>query len=150
MAAKSSFRGWPIVWVSDSDKKSPAKPILVCDMERMSRQELNQLNGYWVYEDTGERLPATGGKVRPCKKCGKLFPLGEGEVDPCLGVLPGVDNACCGHGVNRASYIRFTNGMVIQGFTDKGKGLPPKRLRHDNLKIETTREDCPEAEWPLM
>lgn len=130
MAVKSLFRGWPVIWVSGSDKESPTKPILVCDMERMTQQELNQLKSYWVYEDTGERLPATGGKTRPCKKCGKLFPLGEGEVDPCLGVLPGVDSACCGHGHNESAYIRFNNGMIIQGFTDKGKGVPPKKLGH--------------------
>ena len=92
MAAKSYFRGWPVVWVGNKD------------------------DGFWVYEDNGERLPATGGKIRPCKKCNKLFPLGEGEVDLCLGILPGVDNACCGHGVRSESYVRFTNGIVLKDF----------------------------------
>ena len=27
-----------------------------------------------------------------------------------------VDNACCGHGVQEESYIRFTNGVAIRGF----------------------------------
>lgn len=130
MAAKSYFRGWPIVWVDNlGDKENRVKAIPSCDIERMSEAERGCLEGYWIFEDTGERLPATGGKVRPCKKCGKLFPLGKGEVDPCLGVLPGVNNACCGHGVSKASYVRFTNGMVIQGFSDMGKGLPPKKNR---------------------
>lgn len=88
MASKSFFRGHPTVW----------------------------LDGRWVYADTGEELPATGGKVRPCAKCGLLTTLGEGEVDPCLGVLPGVDNACCGHGVRSKAYVRFTNGVVLKGF----------------------------------
>jgi len=70
----------------------------------------------WVYEDDRSDIPTNGGKIRPCKKCGKLFPLGEGGVDPCLGVLPGVDNACCGHGDPMYAYIRFTNGVVIEGF----------------------------------
>lgn len=78
-------------------------------------------DGRWVFEDTGEDLPATGGKVRPCVKCGVEFTLGEGEVDPCLGVLPGVDNACCGHGVRDLSYIRFTNGIVVKGFVVEDK-----------------------------
>lgn len=115
MAAKSYFRGWPIVWIEHKEK---IRKLVLPNGEEV-------YEGYWVFEDTGERLPATGGKVRPCKKCGKVFPLGEGEVDPCLGVLPGVDNACCGHGISKASYIRFTNGMIIQGFTDMGKGLSP-------------------------
>jgi len=82
----------------------------------------------WVYEDDGSDIPANGGEVRPCIKCGKLFTLGEGEVDPCLGILPGVDNACCGHGTHSRSYIRFTNGVVIENFdeinyTEKWKGI---------------------------
>lgn len=88
MAARSYFRGHAIIWK----------------------------NNKWAYEDDGSDIPANGGEIRPCKKCGKLFPLGEGEVDPCLGVLPGVDNACCGHGIRENSYIRFTNGVVIKGF----------------------------------
>jgi hypothetical protein len=89
MSARSHFRGWSTVWTSGE---------------------------YWTYADNGERLPATGGVIRPCKKCNKIFPLGEGEVDPCLGILPGVDNACCGHGIREASYIRFTNGVVVREF----------------------------------
>jgi hypothetical protein len=88
MTARSYFRGHPLIWV----------------------------NGRWVYEDNGGEIPANGGEVRACKKCGALYPLGEGEVDPCLGILPGVDNACCGHGVRSKSYIRFTSGVVITGF----------------------------------
>lgn len=89
---RGHFRGHRTVWLGDEDK------------------------GRWVYEDTGEPLPASGGKARPCLHCGRKFPLGEGEVDACLGVLPGVDNACCGHGIRAASYIRFENGMTVQGF----------------------------------
>lgn len=70
----------------------------------------------WVYEDTGKRS-GFDYEVRPCKKCGKVFEGSNiGDADPCLGFLPGVDNACCGHGVRSESYIRFTNGVVIRGF----------------------------------
>jgi len=72
------------------------------------------LNGKWVYEDNLFPLPGWGGEIRPCVKCGKLFALED--VDPCLGILPGVDNACCGHGVRKNSYIRFKNGVVVSGF----------------------------------
>jgi hypothetical protein len=33
--------------------------------------------------------------------------------DPCLGELPGVKYACCGHG-GKYGYIYFTNGQVIR------------------------------------
>ena len=49
--------------------------------------------GQWVYEDTGE--PVFG--ERACKRCGEK-PTPEGH-DACLGTLPGVVSACCGHGV---------------------------------------------------
>jgi hypothetical protein len=48
----------------------------------------------------------------PCVKCGKL-PTDEGH-DACLGTLPGVIDACCGHGVTEA-YINFENGVTIRG-----------------------------------
>lgn len=47
----------------------------------------------WRYEDTGELCD---GK-RACKRCG-CFPTKDGH-DACLGVLPNVKSACCGHGV---------------------------------------------------
>jgi hypothetical protein len=73
-------------------------------------------NNVWVYADTGTRA-GFGYEVRPCKKCGKTFEGSNiGEPDPCLGTLPGVDNACCGHGVREDAYIRFTNGVIVTGF----------------------------------
>lgn len=117
MAVKSYFRGWLVVWVdAHGNKETRIKSTPPIDIEKMDKREIELLGGYWIYEDNGERLPATGGKVRPCKKCNKLFPLGEGEVDPCLGILPGVDNACCGHGIEEYAYIRFLNGIHVVGF----------------------------------
>lgn len=73
-------------------------------------------DGQWKYSDTGE-FAGLGAVVRPCKKCGKVFEGSNiGEPDPCLGNLPGVDNACCGHGVAEQAYVRFTNGVVLTGF----------------------------------
>jgi len=48
---------------------------------------------------------------RPCAACG-LKRLRTGE-DPCLGHLPGVLNACCGHGVE-PGYIQFENFRVLR------------------------------------
>lgn len=49
---------------------------------------------------------------RSCGKCGKKI----ARVDPCLGVLPGVESACCGHGIRKNAYIKFTNGVMIREF----------------------------------
>ena len=72
--------------------------------------------GRWVYEDTHEHA-SFDGVVRPCKRCGRTFQgSNEGDADLCLGELPGVDNACCGHGVREEAYIRFVNGVTVRGF----------------------------------
>lgn len=89
---RSFYRGHPLIWEGDKE------------------------TGQWLFEDTKEPLPSHGGENRPCKKCGANILLGI-EVDPCLGQLPGVDNACCGHGEREEAYIRFNNGKVVKGFT---------------------------------
>lgn len=67
------------------------------------------------YED-GELYDTFKGQekpnFRPCPKCGRL-PTEEGH-DGCLGSLPGVAFACCGHGVKKG-YIKFKNGTVVKG-----------------------------------
>jgi len=57
------------------------------------------LKGTWVYEDTDEPID----EDRPCKQCGAVCKVGE--PDPCLGKLPGVANACCGHGRAEEAYV---------------------------------------------
>jgi len=52
-------------------------------------------SGGWIYEDTGEIC----NHDRPCKRCGKP-PTVEG-YDACLRYLPGIQYACCGHGVTK-------------------------------------------------
>lgn len=47
---------------------------------------------------------------KTCNLCRRILP-NEGP-DPCIGILPGVDYACCGHGKN--GYISFMNGIVIR------------------------------------
>lgn len=66
----------------------------------------------WFYQN-GEKAD----KPRTCPKC-KNMPTEDGH-DYCLGILPGVKNACCGHG--KEGYIMFNDGTV---------------LRFENLKIE--------------
>lgn len=105
MTARSYFRGHPTYWDE-------------------------QLQG-WRYTDTGEPIPGWGGEIRPCAKCGAVFEMHE--PDACLGQLPGVDNACCGHGVPDQAYIRFTSHVVVRGFT-KGEccGKETKEVTMNN------------------
>jgi hypothetical protein len=49
----------------------------------------------------------------PCKACGAEGPTPKGH-DPCIADLPGVEFACCGHGVGRG-YACFEDGRVIRG-----------------------------------
>lgn len=54
----------------------------------------------WVYSDNKASIDSV---IRPCKKCGRM-PTPEG-YDACLGYIPGVVAACCGHGVEEAYSI---------------------------------------------
>lgn len=63
----------------------------------------------WRYIDTDESITVK----RPCVKCGK-YVTPEGH-DACIANLPGVVNACCGHGVEKG-YIHFKDGRVIRGY----------------------------------
>lgn len=69
--------------------------------------------GKWLYADTMQ--PVSKNKTRSCGHC-KLY-NNRDDVDPCLGVLPGVSNACCGHGEPNKAYIQFKNGVTVRGFT---------------------------------
>ncbi len=42
--------------------------------------------------------------------------------DPCIANLPGVDFACCGHGVGEA-YVKLADGRVLRGEFDHVRGL---------------------------
>jgi len=70
------------------------------------------VKGLWYYSDTNKPV---GRGERACGECNKdRTPEGH---DPCLGTLPGVMNACCGHGNRPESYVQFKNGVRIAGFT---------------------------------
>jgi hypothetical protein len=50
-----------------------------------------------------------------CKSCGMPYRAGV-EPDPCLGELPGVLEACCGHGRLEKGYVLFEDGTLLRGF----------------------------------
>lgn len=66
----------------------------------------NEDNKCWYFEN-GE----LASESIPCKKCNNP-PTKEGH-DDCISNLPGVINACCGHGGE--GYIYFSDGTVISG-----------------------------------
>lgn len=65
----------------------------------------------WIYEDTSQ--PVAECRDRPCGHCGREN-TPEGH-DGCLGTLPGVANACCGHGSPDCAYIQFDDGRYASG-----------------------------------
>lgn len=65
----------------------------------------------WVYADTHE--PVAWLAARPCGRCGAAA-TSEGH-DGCLGALPGVSNACCGHGMVGDAYVQFDDGRHLAG-----------------------------------
>lgn len=80
---------------------------------------------YFVVDTQTWHFEATGQKVsdNPDIKCGhcQLEPTPEGH-DGCLGTLPGVMNACCGHGDDSAAYVQFPDGSCVRGI-DAAKAL---------------------------
>lgn len=58
----------------------------------------------WVQDDPN----------RACGYC-KLPNTPEG-YDGCIGKLPSVMNACCGHGSNNDAYIQFDDGQILKDF----------------------------------
>ena len=52
---------------------------------------------------------------KTCQHCGRS-PTKEG-FDGCLGLLPGVVHACCGHGNSDLAYIAFEGGVTVSRFS---------------------------------
>jgi hypothetical protein len=68
--------------------------------------------GKFYYSDTHEST-ALHWEYRPCGHCNRAnTPRG---YDACLGHLPCVMNACCGHGETREAYIQFTPWLTVRG-----------------------------------
>ena len=65
----------------------------------------------WYYEDTGQAV-----KDNPQRTCGFCQMEQTNDHDPCIANLPGVQNACCGHGDRESSYIQFEDGRIVRGF----------------------------------
>jgi len=87
----------------------------------------------WQYADTLESVAETW-KERPCGHCGS--PSTPDGHDGCLGTIPGVMNACCGHGDSADAYVQFENGSRFGGMAAvaffKGKRNMSKQSRESS------------------
>jgi hypothetical protein len=53
--------------------------------------------------------------AKSCKACGADRPVSEAP-DPCLGTLPGIRFACCGHGQREGQcYLVYEDGRKVYG-----------------------------------
>jgi hypothetical protein len=84
-------------------------------VDNLRGHAIQKIAGQWVYCDTGE---PTAGNRRDCGHC-RLQDTPEGH-DGCLGTLPDVANACCGHGDPDAVYIQFKDGRILRGSAASG------------------------------
>jgi hypothetical protein len=103
----------------------PAMSDIPAGYVRGRRTVWSDEKGAHVFEANGEFVPLAGGVEPPCPFCGKRAePNGP---DPCLGELPCVESACCGHGVHEG-WIRFEQGPQLAVRIDyPGLGCSPGR-----------------------
>ena len=87
----------PDVEAREGDASFHRGHVIVCD-ER------------WSYADTGQLVREN--IDRECGKCGK--PNTADGHDGCLGTIPGVRNACCGHGYTPSAYVQFLDGRELR------------------------------------
>ena len=64
----------------------------------------------WLYAENG--LPVSDDPYRECGRCDRHNRHGH---DHCLGTLPGVINACCGHGQDEEAYVVLDDGTRMSG-----------------------------------
>ena len=65
----------------------------------------------WRYAETG--LLVSDDSEPACGECGEAM-TPEGH-DGCLGTIPGVVNACCGHGTEAEAYVVLDGGRRLAG-----------------------------------
>jgi hypothetical protein len=64
----------------------------------------------WRYLETEEEMTWRD-KHMPCSNCGRT--PSEDRHDGCIANLPGVNYACCGHGIKGLGYLYMSNGTLI-------------------------------------
>jgi hypothetical protein len=74
----------------------------------------DEASGLWRFESDDAPV-RDHWRTRPCGKCGEL--LTKKRHDACIADLPGVNNACCGHGHDEDAYVDFEDGRYESGST---------------------------------
>ncbi len=82
--------------------------------------KIHRKAGEWFFDDTNQPTVTTW-MERPCGYCGK-YNTTDGH-DGCLGTLPKVINACCGHGQIEEAYVQFSDGFVVEREDGKPMGF---------------------------
>lgn len=77
---------------------------------KLRGHDISFINDEFLYLDD---MSPTVGNERNCGFCGKKNTR-EG-YDGCLGIVPNIMNACCGHGVEDEAYLQFWDGKRISG-----------------------------------
>ncbi len=67
----------------------------------------------WRYVDNDEPTAIKTQAQRSCGVCNE--PRTPEGHDPCLGTLPGVMNACCGHGNPKEAYVQIDSSREVRG-----------------------------------
>lgn len=79
--------------------------------------EIESANGNgFVFCDNGQLVEKTW-EERPCGHC--LCMSTKDGHDACLGTIPGVINACCGHGNANEAYVQLAYGVAVYGQSAK-------------------------------
>lgn len=97
--------------------------------------QIQRVNGQFVYTDTGESTVTTWA-ARGCGHCG-LADTPEGH-DGCLGEIPGVLNACCGHGIEADAYVQTEDNLHLRGRLAVEWMI--ERLRRQNITLTAANE----------
>jgi len=94
-------------------------------------------DGVWVYSDDGSSV-AENWKETPCGHCG--LPFTKDGHDGCLGTLPRVMNACCGHGNVAEAYVQNLDSSLVHGVEaiEKIEMLKAKVMTHQSYPQGTT------------
>lgn len=78
--------------------------------DKLRGHDIVSVDDEWLYKDT---MTPTVGNVRTCGYCGENDTK-EGH-DGCIGELPNIMNACCGHGTADEAYIQYLDGSCDTG-----------------------------------
>lgn len=83
---------------------------------------------------------------RECVACGAAQPKVYGIPDPCLGMLPGVNNACCGHGNAHQAYVQVLvdKRIPMAVYGDEARDL---QIALGGQPAEFDRDTTPESAW---